>query len=318
MNFIQKRIQDLHNYLPPLTIDRKDADHFWDTKLAEFADKPLNTEMKKADSPLIGVDVYEVSYEGFDDTRIRGWYLVPVILEQEKYPCIVIYQGYTCDKGLPERYAAWLLLGYAVFAVDTRGQGGETGNHLNYEAGGSKGWITQNILWKDRCYYLAMTVDAVKAVEWVYGRNEINPQKIAVIGGSQGGGLALITTALSDKVSLSIADIPNMCHMDFGIMNSTGSLTEVAEFVKRHPEQLETVLHTLSYFDIMNLALRIHVPVYMSVGLKDTVCWPETVFAAYNRISGEKGIEVHPFTGHEVGEYQQRLHMKRLKKWKND
>lgn len=315
MNAIRKRIEDLHRYLPPLTNDSDTVDRFWDAVSARYGTKPLNSTIHAADSPMSGVDVYHVAYEGFDDTPIHGWYLVPAFLKQEKYPCVVIYQGYTGDKGLPERYAPWLLLGYAVFAVDPRGQGGETGNRLNYDGGGSKGWITQNITDKDRCYYLAVAVDSAKAVDWVSSRPEIDPGKIAVMGGSQGGGLALLTTAINGKVSLAIADIPNMCHMDFGIMNSTGSLTEAAEYVKRNPRQLESVLDTLSYFDIMNLAHRIRVPVHISVGLKDLVCWPETVFAAYNRMNGEKTIEVHPFSGHEVGEHQQRLTMQRLKAW---
>ncbi|WP_199614201.1 acetylxylan esterase [Paenibacillus alkalitolerans] len=316
MNAIHKRIQDLHNYKPPLTLEPSEADRFWDETLAAFADKPMLDEMKKVESPLKEVEAYHVSYEGFDDTPVHAWYLVPAFLKQDRYPCIVIYQGYSGDKGLPERYAAWLLLGYAVFAVDMRGQGGETGNRLNYDFGASKGWITQNILHKERCYYMALTIDSIKAVDWVSRRPEILPDKIAVMGGSQGGGTALIASALNKKASLVIADIPNLCHMDFGVMHSTGSLTEAATYIKRHPDRLEAVLLTLAHFDIMNLAHRIQIPSRVSVALKDTVCWPETVFAAYNRIEGNKHIDIHPFSGHEVSEHQLRLHMQYLDEWK--
>jgi cephalosporin-C deacetylase len=317
MNAIARRIDELERYLPPVTRSAEELDAFWGEMLLQYADKPLNAKLKQLESPMVGTDVYEVSYEGFDDTRIYGWYLVPSFLQQEQYPCVVVYQGYTGDKGIPERYAAWLMLGYAVFAVDTRGQGVASGNRLAYEAGGIKGWVTQNILHRERCYYMAIAIDSFKAVEWVSGRKEIHARKIAVMGGSQGGGLALIVSALSEQVSLTIADIPNLCHMDFGLLNSTGSLTEASEFVKRSPDTLSAVLDTLSYFDMVNLAYRIKHPVYISVGLKDTVCCPETIFAAYNRIDAQKRIDVHPFAGHEVPEQQVRRSMQTLKEWKD-
>ncbi|MFD1907470.1 acetylxylan esterase [Paenibacillus rhizoplanae] len=44
----------------------------------------------------------------------------------------------------------------------------------------------------------------------------------------------------------------------------------------------------------------------MSVGWKDTVCMPETIYAAYNRIESPKEIKDYPFSGHEVSEFQHR------------
>lgn len=97
-----------------------------------------------------------------------------------------------------------------------------------------------------------------------------------------------------------------MCHMDYGILHSTGSLTEVAQYIKRYPERLNLVMTTLAYFDLLNLAERIKAPVLMSVGWKDTVCIPETVYAVFNRIRSHKQMNDFPFSGHEVSEYQNR------------
>ncbi|WP_338130717.1 acetylxylan esterase [Cohnella ginsengisoli] len=61
------------------------------------------------------------------------------------------------------------------------------------------------------------------------------------------------------------------------------------------------MLRTLGYFDIVNLAHRFTPPVHVKVGLKDTTCLLETIFAAYNRIaSANKSIEIHPFMGHAM------------------
>jgi cephalosporin-C deacetylase len=86
--------------------------------------------------------------------------------------------------------------------------------------------------------------------------------------------------------------------MDQGIFTSTGSINEAADFVNRYPDTLEKVLETLSYFDNMNLADRINIPVLVSAALKDPICSAEAIFSAYNRITAEKDIKIYPFSGH--------------------
>lgn len=305
MNAIDKRIAELTRYAPDGTAPA-DLQQFWDNVLETVDAKPTHAFKTPVETPYPYINAFRVTYEGLDDTPLHAWYLRPAFAGDEKLPCVVLFHGYTGGKGYPEDYSAWLMLGISVLAIDVRAQGGETGSRLDLPTGTIKGWVTQGILDKDTCYYKAITVDALKAVDWAAEQSDIDANKIAVCGASQGGGLALIVSALSQKPSVVVADIPNMCHMDFGILNSVSSLSEAAEFAHRFPEHQAQVLHTLSYFDMMNLADRIHIPVMVSVGLKDPVCMPETIFAAYNRIVSPKTIEIYPFTGHSVEGYQRR------------
>lgn len=313
MNAIEKRIEELYRYQPDVAAP-DDLAEFWNKTVKEAEETPFAGIRVLTETPFPAMDVYHVTYDGYDNTPLKGWYIVPKFSVERSLPCVVLFHGYTGGKGYPEQYADWLMLGYAVFAVDVRGQGGETGNRMENTYGMTRGWMTQGILDKDTCYYKAVVLDALRAIEWTASQSEIDPSRIAVAGDSQGGGISLLAAALSSKPSIAVANIPNMCHMDFGLLNSTGSLTEAAEFVNRFPEHLETVLTTLSYFDMLHLADRIHIPVMLSVGLKDTVCMPETVFSAYNRIPSEKIMNVYPFTGHAVSSYQKRQAFDFLKK----
>jgi cephalosporin-C deacetylase len=307
MNAIDRRKNDLLAYNPPATMGADELDSYWDLNMSRYVDKPLDITKETIETPFPTLRAERLTYKGSDDTLIHGLYIVPLSAQAGvKLPCVVIYQGYTNDKGLPERYASWLLLGYAVFAVDARGQGGETGNLLTSGEGQVKGWVTQNIMHVEQSYYQAITMDAVRAVDAAALQNEVDASRIAVVGGSQGGGLALLAASLNSKVSAVAADIPNMCHMDYGILHSTGSLTEVAQYIKRYPERLSHVMITLAHFDLLNLAERIKAPVLMSVGWKDTVCLPETVYAVFNRIRSHKQMNDFPFSAHEVSEYQNR------------
>jgi len=305
-NAINRRIAELTQLTPPLTAN-DDLEQFWTRTKQAAAAKPLHASREKVASPLPYIEVYRVEYEGFDSTRIAGWYILPAFTEKHNLPCLVHYHGYGGSKGYPEQFAQFALMGMAVFAIDVRGQAGETGNDLGQSFGRVSGWVTQGILDKDTCYYKAITVDALKAVDWAAEQPEVDASRIVIHGGSQGGGLVLMTAALSDKPAIAVADIPNMCHLDFAIMNSTGSVTEAARLLERFPEHHDTILNTLSYFDVMNLAHLIQIPVLVSCCLKDTISMPEMIFSAYNRITSPKDIYVYPFTGHAVvGEQNRR------------
>lgn len=302
MNFIDRRLSDLYAYHPQLT-KPENFEAFWNETLDIAGKKPLNDRRVLVDQVGPYMEAFHVTYEGYDETPIHGWFARPTFKEARDkgpLPCIVHFHGYSGSKGYPGDYAFWQMMGYAVFTVDVRGQNGETGNLLPQSLGMSKGWISQGLLDPAQSYYRAISVDAWKAVEWASQQPEIDQNRIIVCGGSQGGGLALMCAALSEKPAIAIADIPNMCHMDYGIYHSTGSLTEAAAFVQARPETLETVLNTLSYFDLLHFTDRITCPVLMSASLKDTVCSPETIFSVYNRIQSTKELVVFPFNGHQI------------------
>ncbi|MFY4773665.1 acetylxylan esterase [Metabacillus sp. RGM 3146] len=313
-NVISERIKALENYSPEDTIDSKNLDEFWTLNINRFKNKPLNLKILETNTPFSLIEAFHCMFEGFDETPLFGWFLIPKFPVQERYPCAVIFHGYSGSKGLPEKHAALLMMGIAVFAVDIRGQGGETGNHLKSPHGMTAGWVTQGILEKESSYFNAISIDALKAVEASVTMAKINKDEIFVMGDSQGGGLALLTAALCEIPRFAIANIPNMCHMDYGLMESKGSLKEIASFLNKFPNQTDRVVETLSYFDVMNMADRITIPILLSAGLKDEICLPETVYAAYNKIHSEKKINCFPFSGHEVSDYQKREGLLFIKK----
>lgn len=301
MNAIENRIKELEQRLPELTA-KPDLDEFWEKALNEEKTAAWSTSREQVATPMLNVDAYRGIYTGYADTPVQGWLLLPTASVRKPLPCIVHFHGYTGSKGMPEDHAAWLMMGFAVFAIDVRGQGGDTGNTLPQQTGMTKGWITQGIDDPDTCYYKAITIDGLRAVRYAMEQPEIDAERIVVMGASQGGGLALVTAALQPKVRAAVASIPNMCNMDHGVLHSSSSLTEAADYIARFPHKLNRVLDTLSYFDAMNLAERIKAPVLCTASLKDPICLPDTIFAAYNRIPAQdKEMIVYPFNGHWNG-----------------
>ena len=121
--------------------------------------------------------------------------------------------------------------------------------------------------------------------------------------GSQGGGLAFATAALDQRIDLCIADIPWLCDWKnyFDLAGKTDD-DEITDWLGRKESRTkESVLMTLSYFDTMNLADRVHCPTLMGIGLQDSICPPATSFATFNRISGTTGYRIYENSGHGLG-----------------
>jgi cephalosporin-C deacetylase len=193
--------------------------------------------------------------------------------------------------------------------MDTRGQGstwrsGDTPDHESESATGNfPGYATRGITAPETYFYRRLMTDAVRAVEAARAHPLVDPTRIALNGGSQGGGLALAVAGLVPDLLLTLTDVPFMCHWRRAIeITDDDPYHEIVRYCKIHRDQADTVMRTLGYFDGMNFAARAKSPALFSVALMDTICPPSTVFAAYNHYAGPKEIEVYPFNGHENGE----------------
>ncbi len=87
MGYIEDRKRELEKYLPPLT-RKPDFDLFWEQSLEESRRLPLGLEVKRLeDYPAEKVHVYDISYQGMENTRIHGWYLAPRTAGGGRFPC---------------------------------------------------------------------------------------------------------------------------------------------------------------------------------------------------------------------------------------
>ncbi|MGP4041102.1 acetylxylan esterase [Gracilibacillus sp. D59] len=297
-NYIEQMIKQYQSYNPVLT-KKHDHDTFWRETYDQTRKKPLNSKLKELDYPIQQVYSYELTYHGFDETPIKAHYLLPKE-SKNKLPCLIFFHGYAGSKGSVSDYMKWLIQGYAIIAVDCRGQG-KSGDYSNYSSNEMGSWVTQGILNKKEYYYRKVYMDGVRAIDFACTRSEIDHNRIALIGTSMGGGITLAVAALDNRPKLAIADIPNMCDIELAIHEKLeGSLTILERFLDRHTEQIDQVFSTLSYFDNLNLAPNINCRIRVSAGLKDPVCPPKTIFGVYNHINAPKTIEVYPFAQHFV------------------
>lgn len=293
-------LEELKAYKPALT-RRPDFTDFWTETKNELAKVEMSYKLEPYQYPARGVKVYRISFKGFMDANIEGWFAVPE--EPGKYPGIVIYHGYNwaADGGINDT-VNMALHGYAVLHMLVRGQQGGSVDNVIPSHGNHAGWMTKGILSKEEYYYRAVYMDCVRALEVMADLETVDESRIGVMGGSQGGGLSLAAAALSDIPKVAVAQYPYLCHFERAIdVALKMPYGEINEFFRRYsdPAVEEKSKETLSYFDIMNHAQNIKCPVLIASGLIDEITPPSTIFATYNHMVCPKEIVVYRYYGHE-------------------
>jgi cephalosporin-C deacetylase len=305
-------LDELQHYLPARR-EPADFDAFWQETLNTTREYPLDARFVPVDYHMRTIECFDVTFNGYAGQPIKGWLLLPR-QRSEPLPCIVEYIGYGGGRGFPIDWLTWGSAGFAHLVMDTRGQGStwRQGDTPDSEPDGSSphipGFMTRGILQPQTYYYRRVFTDAVRAVEAARAHDAIDSQRIAVSGGSQGGGITLAVSGLDPNVQMALPDVPFLCHFQRATQITDGfPYQEIVKYCHTHRDKVETVFKTLAYFDGVNFAARASARALFSVALMDEVCPPSTVFAAYNYYAGPKEIKVWPYNHHEGGESYQTL-----------
>jgi cephalosporin-C deacetylase len=291
-------VDELENYRPPVS-EPADFDAFWRETLA--LDGAVDASFTPYDALLPNVSVYDVRFTGFGGTRVAGWFLTPAA-PQGPLPTIIQFIGYGGGRGRPHEWLVWPAAGYAVFVMDSRGQGDGDTPDLPGVGPQHVGLITRGVLDPDDYYYRRLFTDAVRAVDAAATRPEVDPSRIVVAGASQGGGIAQAVAGLRTGLAGAIIDVPFLTHFRRATeITDAYPYRELADMLKANRDRVADVFTTLSYFDGLHFAARGTVPALYTAGLMDDICPPSTVYAAYNRYAGPKRLQVWPYNGHESG-----------------
>ncbi len=296
----------LRDYLPPRD-EPADFDAFWARTLAEADARPLDAQFVPVDYGLRTVETFDVTFTGYGGQQVKGWLLLPRA-RSEPLPCVVEYIGYGGGRAFPYNWLVWSGAGYAHLVMDTRGQGsgGMHGDTPDPEPEGSNphhpGFMTRGILRPETYYYRRLFTDAARAVRVAREHPAVDAARVAVVGTSQGGGVALAASGLMPDVPVVLPNVPFLCHYRRATeIVDTNPYAEISRYCVVHRDKIDTVFATLAYFDGVNFAARARAQALFSVGLMDTICPPSTVFAAYNHFGGPKDLRIWRYNNHEGG-----------------
>ena len=282
----------------------QDFDAYWDRAIQEMRRLDSQVEMVASEFQVPYAECFHLYYTGVGGARIHAKYVRPKHA-QAPHPAVLLFHGYAHHSGDWADKLSYALAGFSVLAMDCRGQGG-----LSEDPGGVRGTTHKGHIIRglddhpDRLLFRQIFLDAAQLAGIVMELPEVDEARVGVMGGSQGGGLAIACAALEPRINRIAASVPflsdykRVWEMDL----ARDSYEELRVFFRHHDPQHtreDEIFERLGYIDTQHLAGRIRGEVMLGVGLLDTVCPPSTQFAIYNKIAAPKHLELYPDYGHE-------------------
>ena len=299
MKFIDDKIRELEGYMPPLT-RRDDFLQFWQSNIDKSHALPLNVRKVERENSFDNIKSYDLYYDSADGATVCHGLLIIPENYNEPLPVVVLFHGFSWYCGQVHDHLQYPNMGYALLALDHRGQNGSSADRhayktdaLEFMAKGCEDKEDYTVKWS--------ILDGIRAIDYICDCPDFDSDMIITTGPSQGGAMSLSVACLDERVKYCFCDVPSNCNIERRIQNRNGSFNHVHEYLRRRPERMEKVYETLSYFDIMNMAEYCKAEVFASVGLEDTTCPAICFYAAYNRMTCKKHIAVYPFAEHEGG-----------------
>lgn len=286
-------------------VDPGDFDDFWDATLETARAAASAVHIEPVESGLTTIDVFDVTFSGWNGQPIRAWLRMPKGATGP-LPAIVQFVGYGGGRGHYLENLLFASSGFVHFQMDSRGQGSgwSLGDTPDPDGTGPQipGVMTRGIDSRETYYYRRLFTDAVRAVETVRELAEVDPSRVSVFGGSQGGGIALAVAGLVPGLAAVAPCVPFLCDFPRAtVMTDAYPYKEIRDYLAVHRSKAEAVAEVLRYFDGVNFAKRATAPALFSAALMDATCPPSTVHGAYNVYGGERSMSLWQYNGHEGG-----------------
>ncbi|RKP51468.1 acetylxylan esterase [Cohnella endophytica] len=303
MPLLDKPLEQLRSY-EGINPRPDDFDAYWERALTEMRNVSPDVELVPSAFQVPFAECFDLYFTGVRGARIHAKYIRPRAAA-EPHPAVVQFHGYTMHSGDWQDKLGYAALGFSVFVMDCRGQGGRSEDTGGIKGNTHHGHIIRGLDDEpDLMLFRHIYLDSAELAGIAMRMPEVDPQRVAAMGGSQGGGLALACAALEPGIARVastypfLSDYRRVWEMDMAKDAYAELRTYFRLFDPLHKRE-EEVFTRLGYIDIQHLAPRICGEVLMGVGLMDAICPPSTQFAAFNKIKAPKQMDIYPDYGHE-------------------
>ena len=277
--------------LSPICVaEAQDISSFWRSTLARLASEPLEATIEDTREPL-PYKKFRVEYRSLGGIRVRAFLSVPIRGAQASraLPAIVSAPGYggsqqgvmldECQRG------------YAILQVFPRSQGPSA--ELWKIDGPEK--LTWNLNQPEGAYYQGAYSDVIQGIDYLLSREDIDKDRIAIVGSSQGGGIALAVASLDPRIKAVVAHVPFLCDVRQAARTEGSLIKKLLDGARMNDDQH---LRTLEHFDPLQLVSALKSPALVSSGGKDSICPARTIRAVFDRIPGVKSLFHDPDLPH--------------------
>lgn len=290
--------------IQPTQKNPDDFDAFWTAGKDALAQIPLEPRLQLLPEASTGaINVYHVSFQTWASGNLKAPARVYGILCEPKtagkYPAVLRVPGagvrpYGGSRDLAERGFITLEIGIHGIPVNLAPE-----LYDQLRVGALVGYNTYNLDNRDAYYYRRVYLGCVRANDFLVSRDNWDGKNLVVTGGSQGGQLTVVTAALDPRVTAAAAAYPAYSDVTGYLHGRAGGWPHMMRAADS-PHRTETKIATTAYYDTVNFARRLRVPVHFTWGYNDEVCPPTSMYAAYNVVTAPKELTLALQAGHST------------------
>ena len=304
--------------LQPYTQLPSDFNEFWNKTKAEAAQFPLTYTkeyVKKYSTDKM--DCYLIRLQlNKQNQCIYGYLFYPKA--EGKYPVVLCPPGAGIKtiKG-PMRHKYYAEEGCIRFEIEIHGLNPELDEDTFGEisrafSSRENGYLVNGLDSRENYYMKRVYLACVRSIDLLTSLPEWDGKNVIGQGGSQGGALALITAGLDKRVTACVANHPALSDMAGYKAGRAGGYPHL--FKNTVDMDTPAKMKTLAYYDVVNFAKQITVPVYMTWGFNDNTCPPTTSYIVYNVLNCPKEALITPVNEHWTSEDTEYGHLLWIKK----
>lgn len=290
--------------LRPYTQQPADFVEFWNKAKSEAQQCPMTFTTKyvpeysneKVDCYLVKLQCYKKGQ------HVYGYLTRPKA--KGKYPVVLCPPG-AGVKTLkePMRHRFYAEQGFIRLEMEIHGLNPELSPETFKDLSASFGdYLLKGLDDRDNYYMKKVYLACVRAIDYLTSLDEWDGKNVIVQGGSQGGALALITAGLDSRVTLCVANHPALSDMAGYKAGRADGYPHFFTKLNNYHTDTQEKLQTMAYYDVVNFARQINIPVYLTWGYNDNTCPPTTSYIVYNTLTCPKKALITPINEHWVSE----------------
>ncbi|WP_342609620.1 acetylxylan esterase [Vibrio tritonius] len=289
--------------LTPYTTQPTDFLNYWQQAIDESKAIPLDVEKtfvpqfsnNMIDCYLLKIQVYKTGQ------YVYGYLTVPK--KDGKYPLVFSPPGAGIKPMTPEKHLFYAENGMIRFDMEIHGIRPNLDKTTYKEVSrafgtGNNSYLVNGLDDKDSYYMKKVYVSLFRVLDYLTTEPKWDGKNLIVQGASQGGGLALVTAGLDKRVTAVAVNHPALADMAGYKAGRAGGYPHL--FTRFTGMDTPEKLATLPYYDAVNFARLITVPVFMTWGYNDNTCPPTTSYIVYNTLTSDKEALITPITEHWV------------------
>lgn len=270
-----------------------DFQQFWSSNLEKLQNIDLKPTMELLPHKCTkDVKVYHISYRNINGTKMYGILTMPA--KEGKYPAVLRFPGAGIgEKGGDITHAAQgviiLEMGIHGIAVNLPSSVySDLGNGLLAD------YPSINLGNRETYYYKRVYLGCVKGIDFLLSLPQCNGN-IGTFGGSQGGALSIVTSALDKRIKASVAYFPAICDVEGYCNGRAGGWPHT---FKLESNRTKEKIEMMRYYDVANFARNLTNPIHFLYGYNDITCAPTSTRSTYNVITAPKQLIIGENIGH--------------------